>query len=270
VDLRHALARAEIEVVYQPEIDLATGRPLAFEALVRWRRAGHGWVPPAVFLPLAEETGMILEIGRAVLRDACRQARWWREMVPGLSPAVSVNLSIGQLRNPSLVEEIKLALDEFGLEPSSLSLEIAQATAADEGGSLESRLHELKSLGVRLTIDDFGVGQSTIGDLKRLPIDRLKIDRALVAEVGHRHLDAQIVEAIAALARALGLDLVAEGVERSEQPPRLRELGCHAAQGYYFSQPLTGAEVGDFLRRTSRPEPTAAPALDERSLPRSA
>ena len=246
--LRRALERGELTVVYQPLVRLESGLDFGAEALLRWERPGRGTVSPAEFVPLAEETGLIGEIGARVLRDACARAREWgmarrdREG-DGALPTVWVNLSARQLYEPGVVGLVEDALEEAELEPGSMGLEITESVAMDGAGlgvgRTVSALRGLRDLGVRLAVDDFGTGYSSLSQLKRLPVDVLKIDRSFVAGLGSDAGDRAIVSAVVNLARDLGLEVVAEGVETEGQLQILRELGCDMAQGYYFARPLS-------------------------------
>ncbi|QIN84352.1 EAL domain-containing protein [Rubrobacter tropicus] len=246
--LRYALEREELGVLYQPVVRLADGRDAGAEALVRWRHPQRGVVPPAAFIPLAEETGLIIGIGEQVLREACARAREWRDLLKGGgTPTVWVNLSARQFHEPGLPELVESVLEEAGLDPGSLGLEITEGVAMDESGFGAGRttatLRNLKELGVRLAVDDFGTGYSSLSYLKRLPLDVLKIDRSFVSGLEKNTEDRAIVSAVATLARDMELEVVAEGVETEEQLHILRELGCSLAQGYYFAKPLPATEV---------------------------
>lgn len=254
-DLRQAVKRDEFEVRYQPKVDLRTGRVVGAEALVRWRHPERGLVPPLDFIPLAEETGLIVPIGRRVLRAACEQARAWWDRQPGSDagaargtgaenpPVVWVNLSARQLREPDLVGEVSSILARTGLEPRGLGLEITESVLMQDGGVGTAGLEALKATGVMLAIDDFGTGYSSLSYLKRLPVDYLKVDRSFVSGLGRDPEDLAIVTAVVGLGRAMGLSVVAEGVETEEQLGCLQKLGCDIAQGYLFAEPLPGEEV---------------------------
>lgn len=261
--LRRALERAELTVLYQPIVEIESGRDVGAEALLRWEQPGRGTVSPAEFVPLAEETGLIGEIGRRVLRDACVRVREWKTMWPGrdggeASPTVWVNLSARQLYEPGLVGLVADALGESELGADSLGLEITESVAMDSAGFGTGRtagtLRGLRELGVRLAVDDFGTGYSSLSQLKRLPVDVLKIDRSFVSGLGKDAGDGAIVSAVVTLARDLGLKVVAEGVETEGQLRMLRELGCDSAQGYHFARPLSAGEASArFGRNLARP-----------------
>ena len=247
-DLRRAVERGgeEFVVYYQPEVELEGGRTVGLEALVRWQHPERGLVPPGEFIPLAEETGLIVPIGKRVLEEACRQARILREdhavgsngNSAGL-PTMYVNLSARQFRHPGLVGEIAKVLEEAGLEPEGLALEITESVVMEDAAAAVGVLRELRALGVRLAIDDFGTGYSSMSYLKRFPVDFLKIDRSFVDGLGGDTDDEVIAAGMVGLAHALSLGVIAEGVETEVQLDRLREMGCEVAQGYHFAEPLT-------------------------------
>jgi len=248
-DLWRAAEREEFVVYYQPQVELATGRVYGMEALVRWRHPQRGLVPPAEFVPVAEETGLILPLGRWVLLQACRQGRIWQDLYPADPPQVSVNLSARQFRHPDLVSEVERVLRRTGLSPRNLHLEITESTAMDDAARTAATLRALKALGVRIAIDDFGTGYSSLSYLKRFPVDVLKIDRSFVGGLGRDQNgeDAAIAHAVVGLARALGLRVVAEGIERDEQRNHLRRLGCALGQGYLYAKPLPAADASGYL-----------------------
>ncbi len=256
-DLRHALERGELELRYQPEVDLASGRVTAVEALVRWQHPRHGLLRPDAFVPLAEESGLILPLGMQVLRAACRQARTWMETLAE-PPMVSVNLSARELSHPSLVADVRAILVETGLDPSLLRLEITETAAMQDTEATTGTLAALRALGVRIAIDDFGTGYSSLSYLRRLPVDTLKVDRSFVTAIDHDSDAVTILQAITALGRALGLEVTAEGVETEAQRERVRVAGCTSAQGYYFAQPLTAEAVTCLLAEQGRRATTAA------------
>jgi diguanylate cyclase (GGDEF)-like protein/PAS domain S-box-containing protein len=249
-ELRRAIDQGELEVYYQPIVDLPTGRIQGMEALVRWRHPQHGLIAPDRFIPLAEETGLIIPLGMWVLETACRQLWAWGTL-GGFDAdlSMSVNLSARQFQHPTLVDDIARVLRESRLDPSRLMLEITESIAMRDAASAASILAELKGLGVRLAIDDFGTGYSSLSYLHRFPIDLLKIDRSFVARLGGERNDAAIVEAVIALARGLNMEVTAEGIETSEQLARLGALGCHHGQGYYFARPLPAAGATELLRK---------------------
>jgi diguanylate cyclase (GGDEF)-like protein/PAS domain S-box-containing protein len=249
--LRKALVRDELELYYQPLLDLATGRVHGLEALLRWRHPERGLLAPAEFMPLAEVTGLIVPIGPWVLRTACARARAWQDLGhPHLSMAV--NLSARQFQQPDLVAQVKRALEDTGLPPRCLDLEITETNAMQNAEGTINTLRELKSLGVRISIDDFGIGYSSLNYLKRFPIDTLKIDQSFVRDITTDPDDAAIATAVIALAHTLKLRVVAEGVETQEQLAFLAARHCDRMQGYLFSRPLPSQECGEFLARTGR------------------
>ena len=252
-DLRHAVERGEFELHYQPKVELATGRLSGLEALARWWHPRRGLISPGEFIPLAEETGLIVPLGRWVLTEACRQVRLWQELALGGQPlTLSVNLSAREFLQPDLVDEVARILDESRLAPGSLKLEITETVLMAEPLFSNGTLQALKRLGIQLVVDDFGTGYSSLGYLKGLPVDMLKIDRTFVARLGLNVGDTAIVEAVITLARALGLAVTAEGVERAEQLSRLRDLGCQFGQGYYFASPLSSTAMDALLARLAR------------------
>ena len=247
-ELRRALGREEFRVYYQPEILLESGDIVGMEALVRWEHPEHGLLLPQEFLPIAEESNLIMPIGQWVLREACKQLRTWQEQYPNIAPLVmSVNLSTSEFFQPSLIAEI---LRETGVDPRTLQLEITEgAVAYDNAQNANNTLWNLKTLGVQLAIDDFGMGYSSLSYLKRFPVDLLKIDRSFVRELGKDLKDTKIVAAIIHLAGALDLKVIAEGVETAEQVEQLRKMECDMVQGSYFSKPLPSGAVSDLLQQ---------------------
>jgi EAL domain-containing protein (putative c-di-GMP-specific phosphodiesterase class I) len=195
-------------------------------------------VSPAEFIPIAEETGLILPLGRWVLGEAARQGKIWIDRNPSDYPTISVNLSAKQFQHPTIVEEVARILAETGLPPACLTLEITETAVMDDAESNRATLQRFKDLGVRLAIDDFGSGYSSLGYLKRFPVDMLKIDRAFIGGLGRDPEDTAIVEAVTGLASMLGMQVTAEGVETADQADRVRNLGCTLGQGFYFATPL--------------------------------
>jgi len=223
---------------YQPLIDLADGAIVGVEALVRWQHPTRGFVSPADFIPLAEETGLIVPLGEWTLRTACRQARAWR--VAGLPQlTVSVNLSARQFRLPGLTAMIAQILQQTGLEPESLELELTESSAMEDAAATTATLQELRALGVQLALDDFGTGYSSLSYLKRFPLTTLKIDHSFIRDITSDPNDAAITKATIVMAHALGLTVLAEGVESVDQLAFLRAHGCDRAQGFFFSRPLS-------------------------------
>ncbi|HEV7864506.1 MAG TPA: EAL domain-containing protein [Acidimicrobiia bacterium] len=238
-DLRKALERRELTLEYQPVVAVATGGLSGVEALVRWCHPERGWVPPSTFIPLAEEAGLIGELGRQVLTAACIQARSWQLRYPKCADLhMSVNLSPRQLQSDDLIAEVSDALTTYGLPPSTLVLEITEGAMMKDAEAAIVKLHGLKALGVKLAVDDFGTGYSSLSYLQRFPIDILKIDRAFVNGIDAKDDQASLVAAIVALAQSLRLSAVAEGVETATQADALAALGCAFAQGYHFARPM--------------------------------
>jgi diguanylate cyclase (GGDEF)-like protein/PAS domain S-box-containing protein len=253
-DLRRAIERREFDVHYQPQLELQTGRIAGWEALVRWMHPERGPIPPGAFLSVAEETGLIFEIGSQVLEAACRQAQEWQEQYPGLNSKMSVNISARQLRRPEvLVREVVRVLEKTGLAPGSLVLEITESMLMGEAELNVDVLGDLKDLGIGIAVDDFGTGYSNLAYLKRFPVDLLKVDKAFVDGMEDNPDDTAIVKAIIDLARAMGMQTVAEGIETTWQAGQLRTLECEYGQGYYFSEPLSADEAGTLLSRSSVP-----------------
>lgn len=245
--LRRALANDEFALYYQPQIDTNTDRVIGCEALLRWRSPEDGLVPPNRFIPLAEETGLILPLGEWVLRNACAQAKAWLDA--GLPLLVlAVNLSARQLRQPDLVDQVAAILQETGLPPDHLKLELTESMLMEQGEQAVACLQALKNLNLKLSIDDFGTGYSSLAYLKSLPIEELKIDRSFVRDIPEDSNDMEIAATIITIARTLKLRVVAEGVETQEQLDFLKRQDCHAWQGYLFSRPIPAAEFAGLLR----------------------
>ena len=243
-ELRRSIEREELKVCYQPKISLATGRINGTEALVRWEHPERGLIMPEGFIPLAEETGLINEIGRWTLEEACRRARVYSKYGSDAPPLeMSVNLSAIQLQQPGFVHEVAGLLQKTGVDPRNLILEITESVIMGEPASNVATLESLKKLGVQLAIDDFGTGYSSLSYLSRFPVDGLKVDRSFVNELGENSGEEIIVSSVIALAHSLNIGVVAEGVETAYQLSRLRELGCDEAQGNYFSVPVPHEEI---------------------------
>lgn len=247
-DLRWAVEGNEFVVHYQPTVDLESGTIAGFEALVRWRHPRRGLIPPMEFIPLAEETGLIVPMGMMVLKEACRQAAIWKDACGGRPFRMAVNLSARQLVEPDVVPNVARVLAEYRLEPGSLVLEITESVLVEGSDAVVQTLGALKRLGVLIAIDDFGTGYSSLGYLRRFPADILKIDRTFVDQLGQNGKEAALVRAIADLSRTFGLLTVAEGVERDEQVAELRRLNCQLGQGYLFSRPVDAETAGRMLR----------------------
>ncbi len=256
--LRGAIDRGELVLHYQPQIDLTTGQPIGMEALVRWNHPEIGQLPPSEFIGLAEECGVINQIGAWVLGETCRQIVAWRER--GLDvPMISVNLSVRQLERGELVSQVARVLEESSLDASSLELELTESMIMRDPEQSTHTLAALKNLGVKLSIDDFGTGHSSLAYLKRLPLDRIKIDRSFVRDIGHNPDDEAICRTVIELARQLGLSTIAEGVEHEAQVRFLRREGCQIAQGFLYSKPLTAEAL--FAYWTER-QPASSTAPD--------
>jgi diguanylate cyclase (GGDEF)-like protein/PAS domain S-box-containing protein len=249
-DLRRAIARQELLVYYQPIVSLSSNKIIGFEALVRWQHPQQGLIPPAQFIPIAEETGLIVEIGYWVLCEACRQMRVWQEQFP-TAPllTISVNISSRQFSQPDLNEQIARILKETGLEASSLKLEITESVLMENTQLATDMLLKLREMNIQIHIDDFGTGYSSLSYLHRFPSNAVKIDRSFVSRIGSKGENLEIVRAIVALARSLNMDAIAEGVETIEQLTYLKALKCKYAQGYYCSRPLNSQSMERLIAR---------------------
>jgi diguanylate cyclase (GGDEF)-like protein/PAS domain S-box-containing protein len=247
-DLRQAVESAALEVEYQPIVDLSTGRIVGAEALARWHHASRGWVGPNIFIPLAEELGLVERIDQGVLREACTVGRSWID--DGLHDfRMAVNLSGSDLDQPDLVAQIARVLHETTFPAGLLEIELTEGVAINKSGGGQDILDALKSLGVHLSIDDFGTGYSALSRLRSLPFDRLKVDKAFVDDIDRVHRGAMLVDTIIDMAHVLRLDVVAEGVETTSQLDYLRERGCQFAQGYLFGRPMAPAALTTLLKR---------------------
>jgi diguanylate cyclase (GGDEF)-like protein/PAS domain S-box-containing protein len=252
-ELQRALDRSELEVHYQLTVELATRRTAGAEALLRWPHPARGPISPVEFVPLAEETGLIVEIGRFVLQDACRRLVAWRdEFGPGAPESVAVNVSGRQLTHPAFVSHVREALNDSGLDPALLVLEITESVLLGDEQAILDRLNELKALGVRLAIDDFGTGYSSLAYLQRLPVDILKVDKSFVDDLTDEGSETSLVATILALAQNLQLEAVAEGIELDAQAEALRELNCEYGQGFLFERPLPPTRLHERLAELSR------------------
>jgi diguanylate cyclase (GGDEF)-like protein/PAS domain S-box-containing protein len=247
-DLHRALERHEFELRYQPIVRLADDRVVGAEALIRWQHPERGLMSPAEFIPLAEDTGLIVEIGAWVLDQACTELRRLSDSDPALAEiGMSVNVSVKQLRSPGIVSTVDGAIAQAGIDPGSLTIEMTESVFVDDLDVISDVLAQLRELGVRIAVDDFGTGYASLIYLKHLPLDTLKIDQTFVEGLGTDPCDAAIVASALSVSRALGLFAVAEGVETPEQLTVLRALGCDSAQGFYFSKPVSGTKLGDFV-----------------------
>jgi len=253
-DLRTALEHRELRLMFQPIVELQTGRVDGFEALLRWHRPKRGVILPPEFVPLAEQTGLIIPIGRWVLQEACRQARGWHDAFPAAGPVrISVNLSGKQLAHPGLADDVRAALQDAGLSPSRLILEIGENVLMESVESSTDVLHQLRALKVELHVDDFGTGHSSLSSLPRFPLHGIKIDRAFVHRMGSRRTDLEIVRSIVELAGNLSLGVIAEGVETVTQRARLIAFGCELGQGHLFAKPLEAQAAGALLAGPEEP-----------------
>ncbi len=245
--LRRALEQHEFLLHYQPQIDLASGAVVGAEALIRWHHPEHGWIPPSRFVPVAEDSGLIVPIGEWVLREACRQLAAWRATgMPDLT--VAVNLSGVQFKRGNVERTVAASIEEFGLPPRLLELELTESILIKDTESMLATVRQLKEIGVRLSIDDFGTGYSSLSYLKRFNVDKLKIDQSFVRDFSSDPDDAAIVRAIIQMAASLNLRTIAEGVETADVRDQLSACGCSEAQGYYFARPLPPVEFERFVK----------------------
>jgi len=249
LDLHEALSGGQLSLMFQPLFNLAESRVSAFEALLRWSHPKRGMISPVDFIPLAEDTGLIVPIGEWVIREACRTARHWPDHV-----RIAVNISPVQFRNPGLNTVIMQALAETGLPPQRLELEITESLFIDNPATTLASLHSLRALGVRVALDDFGTGYSSLSYLRSFPFDKIKIDRSFIMDLLSSDGATAIIKSITTLAEALGMETTAEGVEHASQLDILREQGCNQIQGFYFSKPVSKAEVGGMLGAGWGPE----------------
>jgi EAL domain-containing protein (putative c-di-GMP-specific phosphodiesterase class I) len=264
MDLRRAVENGEFELYYQAQADLRTGRLIGFEALVRWRHPVRGLMPPNEFIALAEENGLILTIGKWVLREGVRQLTEWGKAHPqceGLS--MSVNLSARQFTDRSLAGQVREILEEFALAPGRLHLEVTESMLAEDPELAQSILRELSGLGVKLEVDDFGTGYSSLSQLNRLPFQTLKIDRSFVQAMDKDPEGKTLIDSIASLAGGLGIDIVAEGIESQAHWQYLSSLGCQYGQGFYLSEPVNDAAALALAQhRHQEPWPVPQTATD--------
>ena len=247
VDLRRALAAGEFALAYQPQINLASNDLVAMEALLRWNHPERGAVPPAEFIPLAEEMGLIVPLGEWVLREACKDAARWPDPIK-----VAVNLSPVQFRKRGLVTMVTQALAAARLAPHRLELEITEAVLLQDDEAIVTMLHELRALGVRISMDDFGTGYSSLSYLRSFPFDKIKIDRSFVKDIDRNRDSAVIIKAIASLGHSLGIETTAEGIETEEQLELVRRAGCTEMQGYLVSPPRPASEAPGLIARFRR------------------
>jgi diguanylate cyclase (GGDEF)-like protein/PAS domain S-box-containing protein len=272
-DLERALADGELSLHYQPIVSLTDGRVLAVEALARWHHRGRGPVPPAEFIPLAEESGLIVDLGRWALQESCDQVGRWRAAYPGACAlGLSVNLSARQLGHEPIVDEVAAILAAAGIDPSDLILEVTESIALGGSEAPLAALHGLKALGVRIALDDFGTGYSSLGNLQRMPVDTLKLDRSFVEGLGDGDRTV-LTRSVLALAETLAREVVAEGIETPEQLAALQELGCPLGQGYLLARPLPPERLEELLAEDRNGAPAlrgvpglAAPATGRRPV----
>jgi diguanylate cyclase (GGDEF)-like protein/PAS domain S-box-containing protein len=264
-DLRGALERGELHVAYQPIVDLDSGAITGSEALMRWEHPERGAIPPIEFIPLAEESGLILELGRWILETACRQTRAWQTETGQAGLTIAINLSGRQISDPELVSDVDRVLSASGLDPRTLTLEITESVLIQDVEATVVAFRALKSLGIRLAIDDFGTGYSSLSYLRQFPIDTLKIDRSFINSLDGSDDSQALVRSILNLSATLRLEAVAEGIETSEQHLVLRALGAQRGQGYLFARPMRPGDLGDLLGR----ETTIRPSTKPRPAPRS-
>jgi EAL domain-containing protein (putative c-di-GMP-specific phosphodiesterase class I) len=260
VALRRAVERGELRLHYQPVVHLDTADIVALEALVRWERPGVGLVRPGEFIPIAEETGLIVPLGTWVLGEACRQVAAWQHLGARGTLGVTVNMSSRQLVQPDVVDVVRHALASAGLDPGLLTLEITESVLLDDDAHAIDVLGALKDLGVRLAIDDFGTGYSSLTYLRHFPFDVVKVDQSFVHNLGTNLEDSTIVAAVIALSKALGLKVVAEGIETAEHLAALLNLDCDYAQGYFFRPPIDARET-EALLASGLPSPLPARAV---------
>jgi EAL domain-containing protein (putative c-di-GMP-specific phosphodiesterase class I) len=259
-DLRHALEQKQFVLYYQPEFELSTRRIIGLEALIRWEHPERGLVPPSDFIPLAEESELILPIGDWVLAEACGQIqKWCVEDISHVSLRVGVNLSARQFSRVGLADHVEALLVQTGISSRQLGLEMTESSLIPNMSTALGVLGSLRRLGVSLLMDDFGTGYSSLNNLHSFPFDVLKIDRSFVSRMSEGDQPLQIVRTIVELARVLGMDVVAEGIETIEQYRLLREMGCRYGQGYLFAKPMTVEDVSQLLRLPGRilPDPEA-------------
>lgn len=258
IDLRRAIENNEFVLNYQPVFSMNSEKVVGFEALIRWNHPIRGVVPPSDFIPIAEETGLILPIGRWVLREACRQLHRWQEQSPeSASLVMNVNLSSRELDQKDLIPQIKKVLKETKLDPNCLKLEITESVIMKNAEEAVKTVKKLREMGVRVSIDDFGTGYSSLSYLHRFPIDTLKVDRSFINRIGAQGEHSEIIQTIIKLAANLGMDVVAEGVESEEQLNFLKDMNCEFGQGYYYSKPLNSSDAFELIEKLSQENQSA-------------
>jgi EAL domain-containing protein (putative c-di-GMP-specific phosphodiesterase class I) len=246
-ELQQAIEEEQLVLHFQPIVDLQTGAIAGAEALVRWQHPERGLLAPGQFLSLAEETGLIVPLGRWVLEEATRTLRRWEDEHPEVPLYISANVSMRQLYHPGVVGDVRAALREAEVAPERLVVEITESVLADESEAPRQRLQQLRALGVRLAVDDFGTGYSALSYLQRFPIDVLKIDRSFVEHARRASASLNLVRSIVQLGQSLHLHIVAEGIEEADQAELLREMGVPSGQGYHFAKPLTSERFAALL-----------------------
>jgi EAL domain-containing protein (putative c-di-GMP-specific phosphodiesterase class I) len=252
-DLHHALARGEFSLNYQPIVTLKENSLEGFEALLRWHHPDKGVIGPEEFIPIAEETGLILDIGQWVLKEACKQVKKWQDQFPFYRDLfVNINIAQKQFNQPEFVLKLRKVLKETWLDPACLNLEITENVLMENAESMIEVLNKIRELGVGLHVDDFGTGYSSLSYLQQFPIDTLKIDYTFINRIGTNGDRAEIVKTILVLARELGVDSIAEGIETENQMIFLRDLDCHYGQGYYFGKPMAPGKVEGILQKGLR------------------
>jgi EAL domain-containing protein (putative c-di-GMP-specific phosphodiesterase class I) len=262
MDLRDALQNDEFFLVYQPTFDLRDMSPTGLEALIRWNSPTRGVVQPDDFIPLLEETGLIVEIGRWVLDDACRQGSEWRKA--GYPIGIAVNVSGPQLDTDDFIAYVQDALSESGMDPCALTIEITETTLMRNAEETARRLTAVKRLGVRIAIDDFGTGYSSLAHLRQFPVDALKIDRSFIAGLTHNQEGETLIHTLVQLGKALSIETLAEGIERPQELTLLRDEQCDSGQGFLFARPLDVDATETFLRNWAKDAAPADPATFDR------
>ena len=256
-ELRHGLEFGEFELVYQPIMKVEGNHLVSFEALIRWNKPSKGYILPVEFIPIAEETGLIIPIGQWVIQEACQQISEWKQTIPpDFQISVNINLSTRQFSDPNLCESIKKNLEKYNIEGKNLVLEITESAIIEDRQSVITTLNNLRELGVQVHIDDFGTGYSSLSYLHTLPIDALKIDRSFVNQIGviDNHTGAEIIQTIISLGRELGIKVIAEGVETLEELELLTKLDCGYIQGYLISKPMKKGMAESFLHEEIKKE----------------
>ncbi|MGA7073087.1 putative bifunctional diguanylate cyclase/phosphodiesterase [Bradyrhizobium sp.] len=248
-DLRAALRESQLFVEYQPQVRLKDGCVVGVEALVRWRHPEHGIIPPADFIPVAEDCGLIIKIGQQVLRESCRQLAEWSKLMPGRSLAMTVNVSPREITEPNFIAELREVMAATGIDPSALCLEVTESVMMSARQEVIRLLDEIRQFGVFIAIDDFGTEHSSLSRLRDMPAEVLKIDRSFIDGLSSEPGDTAIVSSILSLAYAMGKHTIAEGVEKREQAAMLLRMGCEVAQGYFFSRPVAAEQIVPMLTR---------------------